>query len=236
MKKTSCANEYSFSPVASANRAEKSSVILITVFSALCIWVILVSLWRTLGEPIDAYYLSKAVIVFTLVPAVWLVHRTGLKPHEMGLSFKGCKRAVIHGLILSLAVIAFLPLLKIIMIKCGSTQFEGEEAFIVWNKYPFGEYAAYVFSVVIQDVASRCFLQTLLVYAIAAKHARLLAIVVSSLMFSALHLHLDFMYVVGSGCMAAVFGIIFDRDRSVWGLCIPHYVLGMLGGLLNLID
>ena len=53
------------------------------------------------------------------------------------------------------------------------------------------------------------------------------AIVVSSLVFGALHLFLGLIYMLGAVVLLGGMGVLYRRQNTIWGLCIPHYVLGM---------
>lgn len=217
-------------------RAKNSGTVLSVIMCTLSFWVICVSAWRYFGEPIPVFWFSKLVIVIVLVPGIILAKMQGFTLEDMGLGIKGHSRAIRNGVIITLALLAFLPLLKLALIRLGFSLFEGETEFINWKKYPFSEYVFYVFSVIIQNIAARSLMQTLISRSLVSKHADSWAIVIASLMFAAMHTHLDFMYIIGSGCMFALFGLVYKHDKTIWGLCIPHYVLGMVGGLMNFID
>ena len=55
----------------------------------------------------------------------------------------------------------------------------------------------------------------------------LAAIVVTSLAFGALHLFLGLIYMLGAIILLGGLGVLYRRQNTIWGLCIPHYVLGM---------
>ena len=58
------------------------------------------------------------------------------------------------------------------------------------------------------------------------KHSEAMAIVVSSLIFGALHIHRGFIYMIAATALLSIFGVLYRRQNSIWGLCIPHFVLG----------
>ena len=53
------------------------------------------------------------------------------------------------------------------------------------------------------------------------------AIIISSLYFGALHLHKGLAFMIGATLLLSVFGFIYSRQGTIWGLCIPHYFLGL---------
>ena len=34
-------------------------------------------------------------------------------------------------------------------------------------------------------------------------------------------------FMIGSFLLLSVFGVIYERQKTIWGLCIPHYFLGL---------
>ena len=62
-----------------------------------------------------------------------------------------------------------------------------------------------------------------------------LSVLLSAVMFGALHVHVGFVYMIGATALLGVLGLIYRRQNTIWGLCIPHYVLGMLLGLLDFV-
>ena len=48
----------------------------------------------------------------------------------------------------------------------------------------------------------------------------------SSLLFGALHIHRGFIYMLAATVLLGIFGVLYRKQNSIWGLCIPHFVLG----------
>lgn len=58
------------------------------------------------------------------------------------------------------------------------------------------------------------------------KHAVLGAIVISSLLFGAVHIAHGFMYMLASILLLGALGGLYEKQRNIWGVTIIHYVLG----------
>ena len=69
-----------------------------------------------------------------------------------------------------------------------------------------------------------------------AKRADILAIVLSSLIFSALHIHFGFLFMSGAAILAGLEGILYEKQQNIFGVWIVHWVFGVTGTLLCLID
>ena len=78
----------------------------------------------------------------------------------------------------------------------------------------------------VQEFLSRGVIHENLRRIFVGKYSEAAAIVVSSLLFGALHIHRGFMYMLAATALLSIFGILYRKQNSIWGLCIPHFVLG----------
>ncbi|MBQ6541591.1 MAG: CPBP family intramembrane metalloprotease [Lachnospiraceae bacterium] len=58
----------------------------------------------------------------------------------------------------------------------------------------------------------------------------------SSFIFAALHIHLGFIFMVGAAILAGLEGILYEKQQNIFGVWIVHWVFGVSGTLLCLID
>ena len=49
--------------------------------------------------------------------------------------------------------------------------------------------------------------------------------IIASLVFGAVHIHKGIVYMVGAALLLSFFGILYSKQKTIWGLCIPHLVL-----------
>ena len=68
------------------------------------------------------------------------------------------------------------------------------------------------------------------------RHTGALAIVLSSVIFAALHIHFGFLFMVGAAILAGLEGILYEKQQTIFGVWIVHWVFGVSGTLLCLID
>ena len=68
------------------------------------------------------------------------------------------------------------------------------------------------------------------------KHPAVLAIFLSSLIFAALHIHHGFLFMAGAAILAGLEGILYEKQQNILGVWIVHWVFGVSGTLLCLID
>ena len=62
------------------------------------------------------------------------------------------------------------------------------------------------------------------------------ASMLSSFIFAALHIHLGFIFMVGAAILAGLEGIFYEKQQNIFGVWIVHWVFGVSGTLLCLID
>ena len=43
------------------------------------------------------------------------------------------------------------------------------------------------------------------------------------------------MYMIAATALLSLFGILYRRQNSIWGLCIPHFVLGEIVWFLGFV-
>ncbi len=213
-------------------RAKDVSAIFLLFLSLICGWVFFVMIWDGLGRPFSANHLSKILVGVLLIPVPFIQKLTHFSLRDFGLEFKP-KYIVIDAWI-TVGLIAVMCIIKLVILKAMPGFFD-DPHFILWDKYPFIEYVMYVFSVIGQEFITRGVVHETMNYVVESKYKEVLSILVSSLIFGAMHLHLGFVYMLSASLLLGVLGLIYNRQKSIWGLCIPHYVLGFLLGLLGFV-
>ena len=58
------------------------------------------------------------------------------------------------------------------------------------------------------------------------KRGILAALVLSSLLFGALHIAHGFMYMMAAIILLGALGGLYEKQRNIWGVTIIHFVLG----------
>ena len=58
------------------------------------------------------------------------------------------------------------------------------------------------------------------------KHSSIVAILLSSLLFGAVHIAHGFMYMVAAIVLLGALGGLYEKQQNIWGVTIIHFVLG----------
>jgi hypothetical protein len=91
----------------------------------------------------------------------------------------------------------------------------------------------YPLSVLLQEILSQSIIHECLMRILKGKNSHIHAILLSSILFTVLHVHRGFGFMVGSFLLGCGIGILYRKQRTVWGLCITHYSVSMMAFFLN---
>lgn len=199
------------------------------------LWLFIYAIWEHTGRIIAATYLSKALVAAAFIPAGLIITRLRPTAKDLGISFRGITPAIVTDSVITVGLLLFLIVLKLVLLKIDPSFFPENVPFFHFGKYPAWEYVTYAVSVIAQEFLSRGVLHGMIRRSLCGRHAAAEAILFSSLMFSALHIQVGFVYMLGATVLLGLLGIVYDRQKTIWGLCIPHYILGWAIGLLGFV-
>lgn len=202
-----------------------STITFIIVLVTMAIWSFITRIWELLGRPIPVGVFNKLMVLIFLLPAFLILNFTSLTTNDIGLSIKGKKKYFIIDTVFTVIALMIMIIIKIIILKYNPSFFKTKEIISFDGLTTFNN-VFYAVSVVAQEFMTRGVIHESFKRVIVSKHNNELAILVSSLVFAAMHSHLGLGYMVGATLLLSVFGIIYNKQRSIWPLCIPHYVLG----------
>ncbi len=198
--------------------------VLVGLFAILAVWNYVYMIWKQAGEPIPSTALTLIIEVVGVIGTAFALRFTSITWEDFGLGVKGLKKALVFDSILTVLVLAALILAKLL----GRVFFPGvispDKPFALWSMFSVLD-LLYLPTVVIQEFLTRGVVQGSLDRILPDYYPAAVSIVVSSLFFGALHLHKGLLYMLGAAFLLSFFGILYRKQRSIWGLCIPHLVL-----------
>ena len=68
------------------------------------------------------------------------------------------------------------------------------------------------------------------------KNAVMAAILLSSLLFGAVHIAHGFMYMTAAMILLGALGGLYEKQRNIWGVAIIHYILGQAACCLGFLS
>ena len=206
-------------------KRRESSAVFIGTMTAVSIWIYVVALWQHTGQRVSQEIMTQFIHAISLVMFFYIRHYTHFSFAEMGLKIKGIAKAIKTDCILTAIFTAVLFGIKLILLRVSPGFFPEGAPFWDWSRMNWSD-LAYPLTVVLQEFLSRGVIHENLRRIFVGKYSEAAAIIVSSLLFGALHIHRGFMYMLAATALLAIFGILYRKQNSIWGLCIPHFVLG----------
>ena len=206
-------------------KRRESSAVFIGTMTAISLWIYAVALWQLTGEKVSQEIMTQFIHAISLIMFFFIRHYTHFSFEEMGLRIKGIARAVKTDCLFTAIFTALLFLIKLILLKTSPGFFPAGAPFWDWSRVGWSD-LVYPLTVILQEFLSRGVIHENLRRIFVGKHSEAAAIIVSSLLFGALHIHRGFMYMLAATVLLAIFGVLYRKQNSIWGLCIPHFVLG----------
>lgn len=204
-------------------KVDDSAKVFVILMSALCLWVITCYLWEIIDNPISDTVMTQVVEFFGIGLFYYLYKYTSITIRDMGLGIKNLGKAICFDVILTAICLTILVAIKLYMIRTG--YFDASEPFLLFNEFDWACWI-YPLTVVIQEFLTRGVIHESIRRIIPGKYSTTLSIIVSSLFFATLHIYKGLVFTAGAFCLLSIFGIMYNKQKSIWGLCIPHLMLG----------
>lgn len=110
--------------------------------------------------------------------------------------------------------------------------FGPDKPFWDWSALTWSQWI-YPITAFAQEFISHGIVQESLDRIFTGRHSGWVSIAISSLFFGALHIHKGLAYMICATVLSVFLCIIYKKQRSVWGLTIPHFLLGSAVSFLN---
>lgn len=214
------------------NKYYASTNLFVATMCTVCFWVLLHFGLEFFGIHISTGIITQMVHLAGFILFFFVRRQTPLTTQEMGLSTKNLRPALVTNIIISIVGLALMVVAKIILINLNVGYFPEGVPFVDWSQF---EMTAIIYpaTVVMQEFLTRGVVHENLRRIFSGKHREVLALLVSSLIFSVLHVHMGFAYMIGAGILLSGLGALYLRHKTIWGVCVTHYVLGIAGALLG---
>ena len=202
---------------------------------AFCAWMIVYSLWQYMGQPVSTDVMTHGVEVLGFLMFFFILAKTSLSWKDLGITTEPLWKTVRTGLVIAVCAVAFMCLGKAVIRLFAPNVFGPE--------YPFFDIRAfgvrqiiYIGTAGVQEFLARSVIQGNLRRIMVGRHVGAAAIVLSSMVFATLHIHLGLMFMMGAALLAGLEGILYEKQQSIYGVWIVHWCFGVAGTLLHIID
>lgn len=201
-------------------------LVLIFMIAIMAIWNYLYVIWNQLGRPLSSSVLSFTIELIGLVGTILALHYTSITLSDFGLGFHNIKKSIRFNVILTFAILMGMIFAKLFIQRFFPNIISPNQPLFDWKAVTLSTYL-YPFSVVLQEFLTRGAAQGCLERVLPDDSPPTISIIVSSLFFGALHVHKGLAFMVGAAILLSFFGILYKRQGTIWGLCIPHFFLGL---------
>ena len=202
---------------------------------AYCCWMIVYALWQFLGQPVSTDVMTHGVEVLGFLMFFYILGNTSLTWKDLGIRTETPWKTVRTGLLIAVCAIAFMCIAKAVIRIVSPNALSPE--------YPFFDIRAfgvrqiiYILTAGVQEFLARSVIQGNLRRIMVGRHTAAAAIVISSLSFATLHIHLGLIFMLGAAVLAGLEGILYEKQQSIFGVWIVHWAFGVTGTLLHYID
>ncbi len=192
-----------------------------------CISIYL-SIWRlcrfTLKMPLSTSDYTLMIEIMAFILFLEIIFFTSFSLREIGLipDFSHIKKDLKEIAITGGIVCVIILLAKVILMLCG----------IKIKGYFIGGSlrgaATYIFTAFIQEFLARGVIQTCVKSIMQVKYQKQFGIVLTSLLFSLMHLPFGFYFMLGAFVLSLALGIIYEHQKNIWGCVLLHWGCGYL--------
>ena len=212
-----------------------ASVTFSCVIACVCLYLLLLATLEFLNINVPTKALTQVINGMVCVIGVIIYRKTDFSFDELGLKIRNAKRTFVSSIVLALAVVILLIAAKATIMKISPDFFAENTPFWNWN---IGLYSwlSYIFTCVIQEFLARSMIYGSIKKMFDGKHSALVAILLSSLLFGAVHIAHGFMYMAAAMILLGSLGGLYEKHGNIWGVTIIHFVLGQAACCLGFLS
>ena len=204
---------------------QEASTIFTLLMICVCGYVFFWSTLRFLAIEPPAWVMTKMIEAISIVMFFIILKTTSFSIKDMGIRINNYKDTFGMAALISIGGTAAVMLLKVLMLQFIPQFFPEDAPFWDWKILGFAD-LIYPFTAVLQEFLARSVMQENLRRIFVGKSADAMSVIVSSLIFGVLHIAYGLPLMLGAALLLGALGMLYNRQRNIWGLSIIHFVLG----------
>ncbi len=193
-----------------------------------CLAFVLITSYLPVSRFMQVSLCIRAVEIFAFLLVMTQLHKVDITMRDIGFTKKNLGRSLIETAVVLVPFLAGMIGTKALMVSNGIHLY-GETLFSGQINYVF---YLYPLVVLIQEFLMRSIFLMMERF-LASKHPAVSAVVLSTLVFSLLHLFISLDYYVITIFLGLIWGFLFARQRNISGVLLFHFCVGLLGGFLG---
>lgn len=178
----------------------------------------------TLGIHLNTSVYTLMIEAITFVLFLEIVFFTSFSLQDIGLvpHWKKWKENLLETFTIAIISGAILVLSKLILMLFG---IQIKSYFIGGSLKGLTNYA---FTALLQEFLARGVIQTSVKSLMRIKYQKILGIILTSLLFSLMHIPFGFIFMMGAFVLSMALGYLFERQGDLWGCVLLHWFCGYL--------
>lgn len=212
-----------------------ASILFSCVTACVCLYLLLLATLDFLKINAQTKLLTQVINAIVFVFSIIIYRKTDFTVEELGLKIRNAKSTFGLSIAISAGIVALLIAAKFLLLRIVPSFFDSNAPFWNWN---IGLYSwiSYIFTCLIQEFLARSMIYGSIRKMFEGKHATLISILLSSLLFGAVHIAHGFVYMVSAILLLGALGGLYERQRNIWGVAIIHFVLGQTAHCLGFLS
>ena len=212
-----------------------ASIVFSCVTACVCLYLILLATLEFLNFQVPTKALTQVINAMVFVFAIIIFRKTKLTFDDLGLKIHNVKGTFVSSIVIALSIVVLLIVAKLVVLKVAPDFFAPNVPFWNWN---IGLYSwiSYIFTCVIQEFLARSMIYGSIKKMFDGKHSMIAAMVLSSLLFGAVHIAHGFMYMMAAIILLGMLGGLYEKHQNIWGVAIIHFVLGQAACCLGFLS
>jgi CRP-like cAMP-binding protein len=198
-----------------------------------CLYMFALVLLQPLKALVPDSTVFSVLILLGFALGLWLNIRTSMFPASAyGFTLAGWRPALREALLFSLPLLALIVALKAVFLQT-SPAFAGRSLFDFYRHAGLGAggtlavVGAYALFVPIQEMVARSGIQSSLMMYLRPRHRVPMSIFMSTLLFSATHLHTNVGFALVVFPMGLFWGWLYSRQPTLVGVVFSHLLIGI---------
>lgn len=212
-----------------------ASVVFACVTACVCLYLLLLATLEFLKIEVPTKALTQVINAMVFAFSIIIYRKTDFTVDELGLKIRNGKSTFGLAIAISAVIVGLLAAVKGVLLSIAPGFFASDAPFWNWN---IGLYSwiSYVFTCVIQEFLARSMIYGSIRKMFDGKKAAVGAILLSALLFGAVHIAHGFMYMVAAMVLLGALGGLYEKQRNIWGVTIIHFVLGQAAHCLGFLS
>ena len=202
-----------------------ATIVFSCVTACVCLYLVLLSALEFMKINVPTKALTQVINAMVFVFGVIIYQKTKFTFDELGLKIYNFKGTIVSSVVIALSIVMLLIVAKLVVLKVAPNFFAPNLPFWNWNIGLYS-WASYIFTCIIQEFLARSMTYGSIKKMFDGKSGIIAAMLLSSLLFGALHIAHGFMYMMAAIILLGSLGGLYEKQRNIWGVAIIHYVLG----------